>query len=376
MNTFRGVRTALIVGAGVAGPAAASALARRGWRVEMAEAAGPERTTSGWGLCLTGPSLRALDELGLADVCLAEGYGLSVITHMDVNGEPADRVRLPRLLGADRPAMVGMARPVLHRILHEAAERSGVVVHYGMTVVAVDQEDELVRVRFSDGTVRRVALLVGADGIRSSVRGLLGLETSVDYHGQMVWRALVPRPAWATGVHHFAGKVNTAGLVPLSDSQAYVFLTENGVEAGTLPDAELAPRLRQLLEVFPGRVGELSPLVSVQESVVRRPVQTALLESAWNRGNAVVIGDAAHAPAPQMASGAALAIEDGLVLAEELERHESVGAGLASFVSRRAPRCRTLVRTSVEIAGLEQAQRHDEAYPLVDACHRRMAEPA
>ncbi|MFF7024773.1 FAD-dependent monooxygenase [Streptomyces klenkii] len=376
MNTFRGVRTAVIVGAGVAGLTAASALARRGWRVEMAEAAGPERTTSGWGLCLTGPSLRALDELGLAEVCLAEGYGLSVITHVDVNGEPAGRVRLPRLLGAERPAMVGMARPVLHRILHEAAERSGVVVHHGMTVVAVDQEDELVRVRFSDGTVRRVALLVGADGICSSVRGLLGLETSVDYHGQMVWRALVPRPAWATGVHHFAGKVNTAGLVPLSDSQAYVFLTENGVEAGTLPDAELAPRLQQLLEVFPGRVGETSSLVSVQESVVRRPVQTALLESAWNRGNAVVIGDAAHAPAPQMASGAALAIEDGLVLAEELERRESVGAGLASFVSRRAPRCRTLVRASVEIAGLEQAQRHDEAYRLVDACHRRMAEPA
>ncbi|MER5972318.1 FAD-dependent monooxygenase [Streptomyces sp. NPDC002055] len=375
MKSCRGARTAVIVGAGVAGLTAASALARRGWRAEIAEAA-PATATSGWGLCLTGPALRALDELGLADRCLAEGYGMAGITHVDVNGESADRVQLPRLIGAERPAMAGMARPVLHRVLRETAERSGVVVHYGMTVAAVDQEQELVRVRFSDGTVRQFALLVGADGIRSSVRALLGLATSLDYHGQMVWRALVPRPPWATRIHQFAGEVDTAGLIPISGSQAYVFLTENGVGHSALPDAELAPRLQQLLGAFPGRVKEICPLVSASESVVRRPVRTALLAGAWNRGNGVVIGDAAHAPTPQMASGAALAIEDGLVLAHELACHESVGAGLESFVNRRARRCRTLVQTSVAIVGLEQAQRHHEAYPLVNACHQQMAEPA
>ncbi|MEV8476359.1 FAD-dependent monooxygenase [Streptomyces sp. NPDC051173] len=375
MEGYRGARTAVIVGAGVAGLTAATALARGGWQVEIAEAGPPEATT-GWGLCLTGPALRALDELGLADTCLAEGYGMSTVTHVDVNGEPAGEVQLPRLIGARRPAVVGIARPVLHRILRAEADRCGVVVRHGVTVAAVDQERESARVRLSDGTARKVALLVGADGIRSSARGLLGLETSLDFHGQMVWRALVPRPQWATGIHQFAGKAGTAGLVPLSGGQAYVFLTENGVERSVLPDAELAPRLRQLLETFPGRVEEIRSLVSASESVVRRPVLTALLEGAWNRGNGVVIGDAAHAPAPQMASGAALAVEDGLVLARELGRHEFVGAGLQAFVSRRAQRCRTLVETSVAIAGLEQAQRHHEAYPLADSCHRLMAEPA
>lgn len=375
MNSYRGARTAMIVGAGVAGLTAATALAGAGWQVEIAEA-NPSRATSGWGLCLTGPALRALAELGLADDCLTEGYGMSVITHVDVDGEPMGQARLPRLIGARRPAMAGMARPVLHRILHTEAERRGVVVQQGRTVTAVDQEGELVRVQLSDGTVRQVALLVGADGIRSSTRSLLGLETSLDYHGQMVWRALVPRPQWATGIHQFAGKADTAGLVPISAGEAYVFVTENGVEQSVLPEAELVPRLRQILKAFPGRVAEIRPLVSVSESVVRRPVLTAFLEGAWNRGNSVVIGDAAHAPAPQMASGAALAIEDGLVLAEELGRHESVGAGLEAFVRRRRQRCRTLVETSVAIAGLEHAQRHREAYPLTDAGHRLMAEPA
>ncbi|MGA5265691.1 FAD-dependent monooxygenase [Streptomyces lydicamycinicus] len=375
MNSYRGARTAMIVGAGVAGLTAATALAGAGWQVEIAEV-NPSRATSGWGLCLTGPALRALAELGLADDCLTEGYGMSVITHVDVDGEPMGQARLPRLIGARRPAMAGMARPVLHRILHTEAERRGVVVQQGRTVTAVDQEGELVRVQLSDGTVRQVALLVGADGIRSSTRSLLGLETSLDYHGQMVWRALVPRPQWATGIHQFAGKADTAGLVPISAGEAYVFVTENGVEQSVLPEAELVPRLRQILKAFPGRVAEIRPLVSVSESVVRRPVLTAFLEGAWNQGNSVVIGDAAHAPAPQMASGAALAIEDGLVLAEELGRHESVGAGLEAFVRRRRQRCRTLVETSVAIAGLEHAQRHREAYPLTDAGHRLMAEPA
>ncbi|MFC5146829.1 FAD-dependent monooxygenase [Streptomyces aureoversilis] len=374
MDSYCGARTAVIVGAGVAGLAAGTALAREGWQVEIAEV-DASTAMSGWGLCLTGPALRALDELGLADACLAEGFGTSGITHTDVEGEPAGEVPLPRLIGARRPAMAGIARPVLHRILRVAAERCGVVVRRGLTVTAVDQQGELVRVRLSDGTLRRVALMVGADGIRSSARRLLGLETSPVYQGQMVWRALVPRPSWATGVHRFAGKADTAGLVPISDGQAYVFLTENGAEQSVLPDADLAPRLRQLLGAFPGRVEEILPLVSVPESVVRRPVLTVLLEGAWNRGNGVVIGDAAHAPAPQTACGATLAIEDGLVLARELGRHQSVREGLHAFVSRRGQRCRTLVETSVAIAGLERAQRHRDVYPLVDACHRLMAEP-
>ncbi|WP_336048133.1 FAD-dependent monooxygenase [Streptomyces sp. CA2R101] len=377
MNSCRGARTAMVVGAGVAGLTAAAALAGAGWQVEIAEVS-PSRATSGWGLCLTGPALRALAGLGLADDCLAAGYGMSVITHVDADGEPAGRARLPSLLGARRPAMAGIARPVLHRILHAEAERRGAVVRHGLTVTAVDQEGELVHVGLSDGTVRQVALLVGADGIRSSARGLLGLATSLDYHGQMVWRALVPRPQWATGIHQFAGKAGTAGLVPLSVSRAYVFLTENGVERSVLPEAELVPRLQQMLETFPGRMAEVLPLVSASESesVVRRPVLTAFLAGAWNRGNGVVIGDAAHAPAPQMASGAALAIEDGLVLAEELGRHSSVGAGLEAFVRRRGQRCRTLVETSVAIARLERAQRHRETYPLTETGHRLMAEPA
>ncbi|ALG12068.1 FAD-dependent oxidoreductase [Kibdelosporangium phytohabitans] len=374
MHSSDSTRSALIVGAGIAGLTTATALARRGWRVEVVEA-GASGATAGWGLSLTGPSLRALDGLGLAGQCLAAGHGMSVITNVDVNGD-TNLIELPRLIGDDRPAMAGIARPELHRILRTEALRLGTRIHYGLSVSALRQDGGRTRAELTDGTARAVDLLVGADGIRSGVRDLIGCVAPIRYHGQMVWRARVPRPGWADSIHTFAGESHQTGVVPISRSHAYVFLTENGVPSDVLPDAGLAARMADLLAPFTGRVAEVRPEVARSGSVIRRPVRTALVDASWSDGTTVVIGDAAHAPSPQMASGAALAIEDGLVLTQELDRYADIRAALGAFTDRRRERCSAVVRTSVAIARLEQERRHRDAYPLIDACHQRMAQPA
>ncbi|MFI6095056.1 FAD-dependent oxidoreductase [Lentzea sp. NPDC051213] len=373
MDHSDGARSALIVGAGIAGLTTASALARRGWQVEVVEA-GAEGATAGWGLSLTGPSLRALDGLGLAEQCLAAGYGMSVITNADANGVVSS-MELPHLIGHDSPAMAGIARPELHRILRTEALRLGARIHYGLSVSRVDQGDGETRAELTDGTVRTVDLLVGADGIRSVVRDLIGPPAEIRYHGQMVWRALVPRPGWATGIHTFAGAGHQTGVVPISRNQAYVFLTENQARHDVLPDADLARRMGELLAPFNGRVTEIRSEVERSDSVVRRPLQTVFVDTSWSDGTSVIIGDAAHAPSPQMASGAALAIEDGLVLAQELDRCHDTRKALEAFVDRRRERCEVLVNTSVAIAELEQQQRHEHSYPLMEACHQLMALP-
>ncbi|WP_328605892.1 FAD-dependent monooxygenase [Amycolatopsis sp. NBC_00345] len=373
MSTIDHARSALIAGAGIGGLATASALAQRGWAVEIVEI-GAAGSTAGWGLTLSGPSLRALGSLGLADRCLSAGFGMSVITNVDAD-DSEGRIDLPRLMGPDRPAMVGIARPELHRILLDEARRLDVVVSNGISVAAVRQETGPVRVELTDGTARVVDLLVGADGIRSVVRDLIGRPAPIRYHGQMVWRALVPRPGWATGIVTFFGAGQQCGIVPISSSGAYVFLVESKAEPDVVPDAELAGRMRDLLGPGPDRVAEIRRLVARSTSVVRRPVQTALVDAPWSRGSSVVIGDAAHAPSPQMASGAALAIEDGLVLAEELADHDDTGSALDAFVGRRRERCAVLVNTSVTIAALEQQQRHRDTHPLIASCHELMASP-
>jgi len=218
--------------------------------------------------------------------------------------------------------------------------------------------------------------VVGADGIRSSVRALLGIIGGLRYGGQLVWRAIVPRPAWATTLLTFAGPEHNAGVIPISARQAYVFVTENGAVAAALPPAELASRMRELLGAFSGRVAEVRDTIRDPADVVRRPVQTTIIDGPWHRGRAVLIGDAAHAPSPQMVSGAALAIEDATVLAEELDRGDKTEAALAAFGRRRLDRCRFLVQTSIQIAALEQQGRHAELNRLQQDCHRRMAETA
>ena len=85
-----------------------------------------------------------------------------------------------------------------------------------------------------------------------------------------------------------------------------------------------------------------------------------LLPPPWNVGRIGLIGDAAHATTPHLASGAGIAIEDGLVLAEELAKAASVEAGWAAFVAQRYERARLVVENSVEIGRLEQEGGRDD----------------
>lgn len=373
-NSSHRTRVAVVVGAGIAGLTAGIALARRGWAVEILELS-PDSQTAGWGLSLTGPSLRALHTVQLCEKMIAAGFGLSNITNWQPDGEPVEIVP-PRLLGADVPAMVGIPRPELHRILAEEAERLGVTITYGCSVASIGQRPDGVEIVLSDGDSRQAHVVVGADGIRSQVRDLLGITDSLSYTGQAIWRARIPRPAWATGINTFSLEDRQIGVVPTGPDSAYVFFTENEAPRGIISDELLAARMYDHLEPFTGLGGELRDSVRESDGVVRRFAQTIIVQSPWNVGRVVLIGDAVHAPSPQMASGAALAIEDGVVLAEELDRNHDVQQALDAFTNRRRERCSVLVKTSARIAELEQSNQHRESHALIDQCHGLMAQPA
>ncbi|MEU4340769.1 FAD-dependent monooxygenase [Nocardia sp. NPDC023852] len=375
MSSSSSPRRVLVVGAGVGGLTLAIALARRGVTVEVVDI-NPGRNVAGWGLSLTGPSLRALDVLALADECIAAGYGITAISNCGSNGEVRNVIPLPPLLGPKRPSQIGLGRPALYDILCEAALAAGVVISYGRTIDGLHDNGEIVRATVSDGSERFADVVVGADGVHSRVRSLLGIHGSSRYIGQMVWRALVPRPGWATSLHTFAGTGNNAGLVPIADDRAYVFLTENQAEPSPIPEDTLADGMRRLLAPFGGRVAEVRDLITDSALVVRRPVQVVMVEGPWHRGRTVIIGDAAHAPSPQLVSGAALAIEDGVLLAEELAAAANVEKALVAFTQRRLERCRLVVESSVRIADLGRTGRHAEADDVQQRCHRSMAAPA
>ena len=124
---------------------------------------------------------------------------------------------------------------------------------------------------------------------------------------------------------------------------------------GDQVDDELVPRVRQLMQPFGGVVPAVRESISDPAQVNYRPLEWLLLPDPWYKGRVVLIGDAAHATTPHMASGAGLAAEDGLTLAEEIARHDDVATALRAFMDRRFERARLVVENSVRIGEIEMA---------------------
>lgn len=342
----------LIVGGGIAGMSAAIAMRRLGIRVEIVEL-DPDWRVYGAGITLTSPSLRALTTLGIIDDIKKYGFlgdGIQVCT---VDGEPVEHIADPAgMLGSG-----GILRPDLHRILAERVRASGASVRLGVTLEAIENIETRPSVTFSDGTHGTYDLVVGADGLNSSVRNLILPDApQPEYTGQMIWRVSADRPAGITRRHYFLGGRVKVGLTPVSENGVYVFVVETCARPERLADEDLWSNLHALLEGYGGVIGQIRDALTVDSPIVLRPLEAFLLPPPWHVGRALLIGDAAHPTTPQLASGAGMAIEDALVLAEELERAGEVSAALDGFIRRRVDRCHTAVTKSFEIGHLERTK--------------------
>jgi 2-polyprenyl-6-methoxyphenol hydroxylase-like FAD-dependent oxidoreductase len=126
--------------------------------------------------------------------------------------------------------------------------------------------------------------------------------------------------------------------------------TPDHIETAMWPDL-----LREALAEFTGPVAAIRESLSPESKIVYRPLYALMLAQPWHRGRTVLIGDAAHATTPHLASGAGLAVEDALVLAEELERAPSLEEALHRFTARRFERCRLVVENSVRLGDIERS---------------------
>jgi 2-polyprenyl-6-methoxyphenol hydroxylase-like FAD-dependent oxidoreductase len=345
----------LIVGGGLSGIAAAIALQREGIRTEIVEKE-PVWGAIGTGITLMGPALRALKQLGVLDRCLAEGSGASEMSLFTADGQLLDTLQIPGLVGPDYPAVGGMLRPMLHRILADEAVNSRANVRTGVTVNSLEQQPDKVDVHLSDGTSDSYDLVLGADGWRSQIRELVfGDETPEPQPlGQAVWRALLDRPASVTGEFQFYGPGLKTGFTPLGPDKMYQFLVQPFADP-VLPKPEERPaRMRELLAPFGGVVAEVRETITEPEQVDVRKLYWFIMPPPWYRGRVLLIGDAAHATTPQLAMGGAIAFEDGIVLGELLSTEDELDVALAKFMDRRYERCRMVVENSVQLSEWEK----------------------
>lgn len=370
------LRRALIVGGGIGGMSAALELRRLGVDVDLLDL-DPHWRVYGAGITITGPTLRAFRQLGIFEDIAAQGYTGDGIRVCDMRGRELALLPTPMPPAAGVPGSGGIMRPVLHAILSNRVRAAGVHVRLGVSIETLAQDGRQVSVRCSDGLEGSYELLVGADGLFSRTRSLLfGQAPPPEYTGQCIWRAVLPRPAQIDRRHYFLGGPSKVGLSPVSREEMYLFLLERSPQKRWVPEEELASGLRSLLQPYGGVLADIREQLSTDRRIVLRPLEAFLLPAPWYSGSAVLIGDAAHPTTPQLASGAGMAVEDALVLGEELQRADAVPAALAAFMHRRYPRCQLVVRNSLEIGRREQAGAPvAQQTELVEQSLQALAEP-
>jgi 2-polyprenyl-6-methoxyphenol hydroxylase-like FAD-dependent oxidoreductase len=345
----------LVVGGGIGGLSAAIALRKQGIDVDVIEI-NPKWDVYGVGIIQPGNAIRALDALGLAEQAVEQGYAMKGSRFHTADGQLLGEVPALDLLGPKYPPMNGITRPKLHAIFQDAFRASGATIELGSTVATIDQDDDRVAVTFSDGTDGEYDLVIGADGIHSLVRSLVfGQAHKAEYTGQVVWRYNVPRPADLDHLHMFVGRNGKAGFVPMAPELMYVLLIENQPpENVQVPDDRLAETMRERLAEFGGPVAEVrDTLITDDEKVVYRPVESFLMPPPWYWGRVVLIGDAAHATSPHVGQGAAMAMEDAVVLADVLGSELPLREALAQFMERRFARCESIWSISRQIGRWE-----------------------
>ena len=322
----------LIVGGGIGGLALGRALGQRGFTPEIIERAGswPE---GGAGLYIPGNGVRALERLGLADEVLARAVGMSHQRVLDHTGRQLADIDLTVLWKPVGPCL-GITRREFHRVLLDGA--AGVPIRLGTTVTTLSQEASKVNVFFADGSSSTYDVVVGADGIHSSIRQLAFGRIRPWPLGQVSWRFVVdyggPIKTWTA----MLGPRQAFLMMPVGPERLYCYadLLAPATEDPTHRDLDRFQALfRDFAEPVPSILSELDGFDSVHFS----PIEEIVIDN-WVQGRVVLVGDAAHATSPNMAEGASMALEDASVLAHMLSTHDSPAEALSAFSARRRAR--------------------------------------
>ena len=208
----------------------------------------------------------------------------------------------------------------------------------GTTLTTLSQKDDEVNVAFADGSTGTYDLVVGADGIRSSIRQLVFGGIRPRYIGQASWRFLVdhsgPIETWTA----MLGQRRAFLAMPVGPNRLYCY-ADLAAPATEDPTGRDLIRFLALFEDFaepvPSILGELEGFDSIHFA----PIEEIIVDT-WVQGRVVLIGDAAHATSPNMAEGASMALEDALVLTQMLATHGSPAEALSAFRERRFARIR------------------------------------
>ena len=373
------VESVLVIGAGAAGTAAAIFLADAGVNVDLIDVKDTVDAL-GSGITVQGNALRVLEQLGVYDECSEHGYGFTTI---GLRAPDADGTLLVvmddlRTGGEHLPATLGMYRPELARILVNRAIAAGANVRFGVTAVSLHDHGTHADAEFSDGTIASYDLIIGADGLHSPTRRMLGIDVEPQAIGMGIWRVFTPRPESVTRTDLiYGGPCYIAGYCPTGPDTLYAYLVEDVQDRSNLSPAESLAIAQRLAEDYHGPWDDIRAGLVNADQVHYTKFETHVVPAPWNRGRIVIIGDAAHSCPPTLAQGAAMALEDAAVLSELLLAADTVDDELwTAFMDRRLPRATEVVDASMQLANWLLAHEQGDVPGLFARISHMLMQPA
>ena len=311
----------------------------------------PEWQAIGAGIAVQPNGMRALREARLDVPVSAAGSILERWWFRTSDGDILCDIDLSEVWQGVGP-FVGIARHRLQRTLVNGAKQA--VPRLGLSLTGIYQDSDGVTVSLTDGTSHRYDLLVGADGIRSKVRTLAFGHMHPQFLNALAWRALAPVGLEGPNrVEFWLGEGCFFGLCNTKQNESYGFGNVTQQREHDPAEGRL-DRLRDRFKDFGPGVRTFIDHLDRDDQVHCSAIEWVDNDS-WYTGRVVLIGDAAHASSPMMGQGGCLAMEDAVVLAEELSVSSDLESALDRYVARRQPRVHWVQ---------EQSRRLGEAFRL------------
>ncbi|HIF10547.1 MAG TPA: monooxygenase [Sneathiellales bacterium] len=344
MNAKRDI---LVVGGGICGLTVSIALKKKGMNPRIVEIQENWHPVSS-GIFLNSNALRALRRVDVLDEIVAAGWGSEgdKMAIFDQDGNHLTDVTYPRLAGPDVPAVLGLKRMELHNVLVKKTIAEDIPITKGTTIESFTEDADKIKATLTDGTTADYDLMIGADGIRSKVRAIAfdGVEPEFSSFG--TWRCVCDRPKDLTTKIMMMGVGKRLGIMPISGDKLYVFATSREIGNPWYEKSSWYTTMKEKFSEFKGYAPELFAQSQSADDVVYAAVEEVKQPAPWHMGRVVILGDAAHASTPYLSQGAAMGIEDCIVLAELAAKSGPFLDNIHECTDRRYERCKFVQENS------------------------------
>ena len=374
-------RRAIVIGGSMSGLLSALLLQRRGWRVDIYERVEGELSGRGAGIVAQPELIARLEGLGLGTADLGVRIARRQILSSD--GRITDELACPQ---------VATAWERVFRLLRDAFPPAN--YHRGRSLKGFTQDANGVTAMFADGEAVTGDMLIGADGIRSTVRQLLAPEVAPLYAGYVAWRALIAEDAIPREAHKSIFEIMSFGLPPGEQFLSYpVAGPDNDVRLGHrrtnviwYRPADESGRLKWLLTDLQGRTHDISippPLIRTEAIIemkeaaerllappfrelvrlMREPLLQPIYDLASPRmafGRVALVGDAAFVARPHVGAGVSKAADDAAALANALAANDDVETGHKDFEAARLAENRRIIDWARHLGAYLQATQTQE----------------